>query len=72
MSGIGDFFKEAFSGHKGDLPKARIVVVQDAQGVQKDAKALAKALKKKGKADISIESFEYGDLLRDHLQKKDG
>ncbi|TNE28593.1 MAG: hypothetical protein EP349_07705 [Alphaproteobacteria bacterium] len=69
MSGVGDFLRDAFSGNKSDLPKARIVVVQDASNVQKDAKSVAKSLKKKGKADISIESFEYGDLLRDHLKK---
>ncbi len=69
MSGVGDFLRDAFGGNKGDVPKARIVVVQDASGVQSDAKAVAKSLKKKGKADISIESFEYGDLLRDHLKK---
>lgn len=69
MSGVGDFLKNAF-GANSDLPKARIVVVQDATNVQKDAKAIAKSLKKKGKADISIESFEYGDKLREHLEKK--
>ena len=50
MSGVGDFLRDAFSGNKGDVPKARIVVVQDASGVQSDAKAMAKSLKKKGKS----------------------
>jgi len=69
MSGVGDFLKDAFGG-KSNLPKARIVVVQDASGVQSDAKAVAKSLKKKGKVDLSIESFEYGDKLREHLKKR--